>query len=382
MEHSPIGPSTAGYWAPKGACTGFVKMAANYPEEQTLTGRSVEGTVAHNIGERMIEGQGFEDMAALIDTLDPDTGVLITSEMIEACEVYAREVSQRIPLAIEAWQIGIEERLQMRGIHEDMFGTCDAFLVDVGSQRITVWDFKYGMSPVEAFENWQLLAYVYGVASYMAAHDTSATPEWTVDMRIVQPRAFHADGPIRSWSSTLGELQPYFEQLKTAASETQGPKATCRTGTRCKYCPARHACKALQQDAASAAEYAGTPTPQLITGEALSVELTILTDAARAINDRLSGLTEQATQSLKGGDRVPGWEIKRTKGREKWTDTDTALMMAGALGVDITKPAFLTPNQARNAGLSADVVASCSERGEGKAELKPINKQKLNRIFK
>ena len=238
------------------------------------------------------------------------------------------------------------------------------------------------MSPVEAFENWQLLAYVYGVASHMASNNVSAAPDWSVDMRIVQPRAYHDEGPIRSWTTKLEDLQPYFEQFKTAAAETQGPNATCRTGKRCRYCPARHSCRALQQDAASAAEFAGTPTPQLLTGEALSVELSIVHDAHRALTDRLNGLTEQATQAIKGGDRVPNWEIKRSKGRERWTDTAMAKMMADAMSVDITKPAFLTPKQAREAGLSADIVASCSERGEGKAALKPVNKQKLNRIFK
>ena len=374
-----------------------MKMAKNYPEDEAITGRNVEGTVAHGIGEFMINNP---DVAtALVDTLDPSTGTLITAEMVEGATLYAVDVLQfredtianaapqppvqpGEPEPPATYIFSVEERLNMIGIHPEMFGTPDAFLVDFARKRIYIWDFKYGFSVVEAFKNWQMICYVYGVASYMAKHNASISMDWTVEMRIVQPRAFHEDGPKRSWVTTIEALQPYFDRLKAAALEVSGDLATCRTGKHCRYCPARHACPTLQANASSAAEYSGTPTPELLTGEALAIELSILTDAQAAIDYRLSGLTVQAEQAIRSGERLPGWSIQRTKGREKWTDAAKAAAMAKMMGIDITKPDYLTPKQSRDAGLAKEIVATCSERGAGSAKLKPDDKNKINRIFK
>ncbi len=383
--HSYIGPSTSSYWAPPGACTGFVKMARNYPEEETLTGRSVEGTVAHGVSEiwiqTLLDGGTF-DPTKLINTLDPATGTLITAEMVEACEVFVSEFFSVYGRTLDGMVLtGIEKRLTMRGIHEDMFGTCDAYIVDFHTKTIYVWDFKYGFSVVHAFENYQLIAYLYGIGSELARQNISTGPDWKVSLRIVQPRAYVPGGPIRKWDTTIGELQPYFEQLKKAALEVTGSQGVCRTGTRCRYCPARHACPALAENASSAAQYAGSPTPELLYGQALSVELSILTQAKEALEYRLSGLTSQAEQSILGGERIPGWEMKRTKGKERWKDPAQAKSIASMLGIDITKEAYITPNQARKAGFDESIVAGLSERAAGKSKLEPITKQKLNRIF-
>jgi len=376
VEHSPIGPSTAGYWAPEGACTGFVQMAANYPEDVALSsGGSVEGNVAHGLGERKIRDVGL-DLHALIDTLDGETGVLITEEMVEAVELYVGDI------APYKSSVKVEERVHAPGIHENMWGTVDAFYIDLINNKIIIWDFKFGYGVVEVFENWQLMAYSYGVLSSIPKYNQTVTADWVVEMRIVQPRAYHVDGPIRSWTMTVGDLHPYYTQMQRAAMETTGPQAVCRPSKRCKYCPARHACKALKEQSYSAADYAAAPTPELLDADAVALELNILTDAERALSNRMSGIKAQVEQLINGGAIVPGWQLKRTIGRKIWTDAEGARGLAEMLGVDITKAAYITPNQAVKKGMPQDVVDSYSARNTGSAKLDQLTNQKLRKVFK
>ena len=70
----------------------------------------------------------------------------------------------------------------------------DFYLYDQAEKTLYVTDLKYGYEIVEPFENWQALAYAAGVAAL-----PGMVPDKVV-ITIVQPRAPHRRGPIRTWS--------------------------------------------------------------------------------------------------------------------------------------------------------------------------------------
>ena len=371
MDHSILGPSSAGIWAPKHGCTAYVKAVLDFPEDEEMYSPSADGTAAHEVAETRLAGRDLPVGSVA------SNGTVITFDMYDAANTYVEDV-QRI--AAGSLDLKIEQRLHARGIHPELWGTCDASLLTI--QRLTIWDFKNGRGAVEAFENWQIITYCYGILSGMAKHGYTAPVDLEIDMRIVQPNAYHEDGPVRSWVVKLSELKPYFEQLQRAAAIAMSDRAIARTGKHCRYCQVRHACKALQADATSAADFATQATPHVLSDEALGAELSILKDAQRAINYRVEGLTAQVEQTITDGRNVPGWSISRAKGREKWTDADAAAIMAGLCGLDIHKPADLvTPKQARDKGMDAGIVAQYSARNAGKVTLQQTDKNKIRKIF-
>ncbi len=123
-----------------------------------------------------------------------------------------------------------------------MFGTNDAS-VGLIFDHITVFDYKHGQGVVvEVEDNEQELYYALGKAKEL---------DWafeTLDLVIVQPRARHADGKVRRWSTDKATLRAYEERLRVAALATQDPDAPLRAGDWCKFCKAAGVCPELREE--------------------------------------------------------------------------------------------------------------------------------------
>jgi hypothetical protein len=67
----------------------------------------------------------------------------------------------------------------------------------------------------------------------------------TIVSVIIQPRAFHKDGAVRTETIDLFELYEFEAELATAAIATDDPDAPLVAGDHCKFCPAAWGCEAL-----------------------------------------------------------------------------------------------------------------------------------------
>jgi hypothetical protein len=118
-------------------------------------------------------------------------------------------------------------------------GTSD--LIIVARDSITIADLKYGRGVVEVRDNTQLLIYLVG-----AVHKFGRRPSYT--MAILQPRAWHCDGPIRTWTITDDELKAFEARLQTAIEGSYNPKSPLVPGDHCQhYCKALGRCKAAKK---------------------------------------------------------------------------------------------------------------------------------------
>lgn len=124
-----------------------------------------------------------------------------------------------------------------------MFGTNDASVVLL-FDHVSVFDYKHGQGHiVEVEDNVQELYYALGAAQEL---------KWafeTLDLIIVQPRARHADGPVRRWSTTKAYLREYEARLREAALATEDPDAPLKAGGHCTFCKAAAVCPELKEDA-------------------------------------------------------------------------------------------------------------------------------------
>jgi hypothetical protein len=187
-----------------------------------------EGTRAHELAERFLRGE-------------PQDGE--NEAMKEALKPFLDHVQQLMDKT-SIWKI--EHRVDLSPLWdglppEDLFGTADFVAVLPGGD-LHVVDLKYGRGvPVEVKDNTQLLYYALGV--WLALKD--ATPIQSVTMTIVQPRAPHEDGPIRSWSiPVLDLIQWGYDVLKpTVEKICEGDKdeLVLQEGKHCRWCPAASA---------------------------------------------------------------------------------------------------------------------------------------------
>ena len=370
-EHAPLSPSAASRWV---ACTGSVSMCQQFPESADSP-KSMEGTAAHWVCAEFLAGR---DQIAL-GTLAPN-GIAVTQEMIEGAQMYYD--------AFPADAIGpggslvVEYRVSAPSIHPtDCWGTLDARYIKNGT--IYIKDYKFGHAYVDVFENWQMIAYAAATLDEMPGlNDQLMRFEFT----IVQPRCFHADGPVRTWSVQASDLRGYFNKLRAAAEKALSPLASLEVGPHCAYCPAIHACPAAQQAVQSTFDLAQTPIPSPLDPASLSLLLRRVKAAMGTLKAMGGGLEEEAESRIRQGERIPGFDLIPGRGKTEWNKSlDEVQSLGVLLGADFRKAGCVTPIQAKkmlkDRGMDEGIVAAYSEAKSGALQLGETNMAEMAAVF-
>lgn len=350
-------------------CAGSLRMQRLYPELDEDPA-ALEGSAVHWAAAQILT----PETGGVVVGQVADNGVMLTDEMIEAAELYADEIER----TVEGTQVVplIEQPLALPLVHPQSWGTPDARARLTPKLRY-VWDLKYGFKYHDPFEHWQLIGYAAGELP-------QDEPDTLVVLKIVQPRSFHRDGPIREWKVFARDLAPYVERLTRAAHEAGKPDAPLTTGPACENCSARHACPALQARAYGAAELSIQAQSLDLAPDAFGLELRTLMDAQARLGARIDGMTEQGLAMVRRGDRLPYFGVEQGTGRTVWTKPVPEVLSVGAMfGKDLAKPqAAITPKQAISAGLDAAIVAAYSQPQPGPLKLVPDNLTTARKVFK
>ena len=359
-EHSIIPPSSAYIWGKPNGCTGWVKMAQLCPEEGD-TKEAEEGTKAHKLAELI-----------MVNGADGNDYFSASEDMVEAAQMYAADVNGIVKGNYDPSVFGIETRIEAPGIHPESFGTVDCWFFDVPTSTLYVWDFKFGFVTVEAFENWQAINYVVGLITALGRSPLK------IDIRIVQPRAPHLDGRIRSWKTTTDNVFNLAGNLQKNAHVALSDEATLNPGSHCRFCQARHVCKALHMEAMYSAEESLRPELYELDEKSLSRELLIVLKAEDMLKYRRTGLTAQVESLMQRGKGVPGFSLEHSPGRLNWNASNEELNHLGELlNVQLRKDSFITPTQAKKKGISEDIIRKFASRNAGKVSLVPDNINKI-----
>ncbi len=386
MSHSIIPPSSAGIWGKPDGCTGWVIMAQTYPETEESI-ESKEGTASHEIAERMNQANarariGYPTKEEIVGSI-ASNGVVFTEEMYDAAEMFADDVAMvmRDTSVFGGPHLGIERRIEAKRIHELSYGTTDAFIYGRNQGRLYIWDYKFGFEVVEAYENWQSINYLAGIIEELEINGLE-DQYTTVHVRIVQPRAFHRDGPIREWVVKASDLRAHFNILHGNAHKALGPNAEYKTGSHCKHCPGRHACPAALKAGLGLYEVAAQPVPVELGAEALAVQYSIVQRARKQLEYLESGFEEQIKGLIRSGANVQGYRVEEGVGRERWAKpVEEVIALGDMLGHDLRKGDAITPNAARKLGIDDAVIIAYSEKPKTGLKIVPDNGNKAKQIF-
>lgn len=370
--HSILAPSSAERAVP---CPASVTMEQRFPEGEQ-TPEALEGEAAHWVAAEMLMGREHP-----VGTRTPQ-GLFVTVEMIEGAGIMADDVDAELQqFGMAADSGAIESSVSIPRTHELCHGTPDYrnWLPTRPRPTLLLYDYKFGHRHVEAFENWQLMDYVSGCISATRLRDT----EVDVICKIVQPRAFHRDGPVRTWRFNAADIRAQVNIRHMAAIEALGPNPRAMSGPHCRDCRARHACEAFGRSVYAAMDYAGKALPLEMSPEAMGVELVMIDAALKRLDARKTGLQQQVESTIKQGRAVPHWSLEAGKGRERWTVPDSTVIAIGAaLGVNVAKPPeAITPKQAAKAGLPLHAMPTLVETPRTALALVRDDGSKARRVF-
>ena len=144
-------------------------------------------------------------------------------------------------------------------------------------------------------------------------------------------------------------LKHYVADIKISAQRAMFGSADAEPGTHCRYCRARFKCDALQKTSMNIIDVINRNAPQVLSGNTLAFEYSLLTRATKLLQYRTDALKEQVIAELQAGKVLPGWVLEQSYGRKSWSkDTPTADIIADMdfWGLDIRKPDNIdTPTQ-------------------------------------
>jgi hypothetical protein len=364
------------------SCPGALALTIDMPE--TTSEAADWGTACHQISERCL--RNGTDAVDYIGTTEKgkEHSFEVDDEMADCAQMYVDYVRQ--------WEhrgtdLMIEQKFSLAALDPpfDAGGTGDAVIWKPVERQIEVVDLKGGRGVVvEAKGNPQLRTYALGA---MLANP--GLPVETIKVTIVQPRAGHKDGRIRSETFDVTDLVEWTADLmramawaKVALMELPNlPRAAWATaylnaGAHCKFCKAAGICPALEQKALDAAGvwFDDLDQPRISNApDTMSPErLAQLLDAADMIGDWINAVRAHAHREAEGGTAIPNYVLVEKEGREKWLDDAAqakAAAAAAAAGVPADKvfnaPKLRTPKQVRDALKKAKIdpaiVAGLSE---------------------
>lgn len=357
--HSFLPPSSA---ARRMACPGSRYLESLMPETESEA--ADEGKLAHAVAAKLLE----DDLVY---------GGNLSSEMKQAINFYVNYVNEIYCHHAITGKLHIEETITIPRIHWECFGTPDVWVQDEFTDTLHLFDFKYGFIPVEAFENWQLIAYASGIISSngLYADDTKH-----IYFHIIQPRDFK--NPIKIWEITIDQFKPYEERLIESEFKSLHWNAPLTAGSQCQYCKARGMCPALYRTTQDIIQGLDIRELRHLNNEKLGNKLKELKSVAKLIDAQITGLEEQVIFKLRTGETIPHFQLQPTVTRERWTIDINAIKRMGEVSqINLIKEEAITPKQAIKAGICETWVKEHSISPIGALKLVEVKTDKIREIF-
>lgn len=347
--------STARNWQ----CPGALALSERAPPDKESI-HAARGTACHQISEKCLRRTA--------DCIEPETflgtvektkehEIEIDEELVNSAKEYVDYVLGQF-LANPGNGKTIEQKFSLAAFNPpfDAGGTADAVIYDAANRHLEVVDLKNGMGVVDVQENKQLRTYALGAAL--------ANPGLAIDkitVTIVQPRAPHKDGRIRSetfdrielfeWTQDLlaamrrskAALDAY-KTLTGAVSEEAWAETYLAPGSHCKFCKAEGFCPALKKRALDVAAvwFDDRDQPRIgNTPDSLSPEEIAKTlDMLDMLEDWCNAVRRLAHTMAEQGSTIPGYKLVEKIGNRAWATEDEDKLVA-----DLKKVAGLSDDE-------------------------------------
>jgi hypothetical protein len=295
-------------------CPGSLRESTGMPDKSSKFAE--EGTRAHEMAASILEGH----IVNLLDWHDVENA----AEMHDHVLVYTGHVLDLAPEDDDV--LLVEQRVQL-GANPEVFGTADAIVWSPSKSTLYVRDLKFGAGiAVEVDDNTQMKLYA------LMALVTSKYPARKVNIGIVQPRCFHAAGPVRTTEFDAIDLLDFWDDVENAIRASKAPDAPLKPGAHCRFCKAAPKCKAVKATAQGVARMVFAPNAAY-NGEDLQKTL----DWLPVLEAYIKNVREFAYAEAEKGKPIPGYKLVAKNATRRWRDSIDAPELAALLGVPIAE---------------------------------------------
>lgn len=255
-------------------------------------------------------------------------------------------------------------------------GFVDIYIYTPSGRKLIVIDYKHGAGVAKAAEgNTQVKQYgcglMFGPRAIVKPEDID-----TVTLTIIQPRAFHPEGDIRSYDTTPIELYDYLIELDAAIIKCQDETAPLNPGLSwCQFCPARSGCPALARSAVAAilndtrkdvSDLTANALPDL---KSLDVgRMAYILSMKPVITQWLNAIEGHADELSRSGIDIPGFKRVESQARREYYGNreEIADGLASMIGCDRSE-LYKEPALLNITDMEEKVIAAFKARvGRGK----------------
>lgn len=387
-------------------CPGSLALTINAPE--TTSEAADWGTCCHQISERCLRDGGDADRFIGTTEKAKKFSFEVDEEMAETAQRYVDYVRKQF--GEPGWVSGdkcdecqgrgynqtdtdacaecdgtgkqwghantlwIEQRFSLADLHPpfDAGGTGDAVIYITAEKRLEIVDLKGGRGVVVAVKgNPQLRTYALGALMANKRLDVEQ-----VTVTIVQPRAGHPDGRIRSETFHVIDLMEWASDMMAAmhrakeaiVRQSEMPESAWAAtylspGDHCRdtFCKAAGTCPALRQRVLDAVGVHFDPiddTPKLANSpdSGSPEERAARLDTLDMIESWVKEVRAHEHRMAEMGQPAPGYGLVEKTGREKWADEADDLVRAKLADAGLPADKWLNPGKLRTPKQVRDAV--------------------------
>ncbi len=302
---------------------------------------AAEGTAAHEVAAHCLR-EGI-DTWEIVGTKFYDHEV--TQEMADGVQMYLDKVRDlRAEHSGGLMKASFVEYRISGDWNDKFYGSVDSaeWSSDGEHAILDVTDFKYGAGiAVDADRNHQLMYYAVGMLEHRSAD--------IVRLRIVQPRAFHVDGPDRMWETTGTELIQWKTEVLIPAMARAELDLTLTPGDWCRFCPAKLACPLI-----SALFGASVKADASVLVNFSSATLARNYQLVAAVKHYIKALEEEVYKRLsRGDDQIEGFKLVNKKSNRVFNPAGIEKMKTDFGPDAFTAPELKTPAELDKLGAKA-----------------------------
>lgn len=355
------------------ACAGSLALSGSTGRADSESEAAAWGTACHEVSEDCLRnGRKPEEwIGRFVQT--KRHRIEVDEELAETAQAYVTYVMETAVFGLQP--LWIEQRFKLDAINPpfEAGGTADAVIFHDGAQLLEVVDLKGGRGiVVEALGNKQARTYALGAVLNNPGLDIQE-----VKVTIVQPRAPHRDGPIRSETFHIADLIDWTTELLEAMHRAKTAEDYLGTaladpvafeewarlflapGDHCTFCPCAGSCPALAVAAKSKAllffkDESGVEQENTV-GKLTPAEVAEILDRADMIQNWLNAVRAHAHAEAEAGVEIPNYQLVAKVGRERWNDGAEADVIAACEWAELplseyqNAPKLRTPKQVRKA---------------------------------